>query len=173
MLRRTKTFLMGAAAGAGLAYFLDPDRGRGRRAKAQDMMAARLRKGSRDLDRTRRYAQGRAAGAVHRATHPGIEQPIVDDRTLKARVESELFGPDFPSANVVVDVADGVVTLRGELGTPDEIKRAESTAARVPGVEGVQNLLHVPGQPAPNVTQALEASQEASRTSSRSARSVG
>jgi osmotically-inducible protein OsmY len=151
---------MGAIAGAALTYLFDPDRGRGRRAKARDMMAARARRGARELDRTRRYAQGWAAGAAHRVTHPGVEQPAVDDRTLKARVESELFGPDFPSGSVVVDVVDGVVSLRGELPTSDDIKRAERTVARLPGVEGVQSLLHLPGQPAPNVTDALEASTQ-------------
>jgi osmotically-inducible protein OsmY len=98
-----------------------------------------------------------------------VEQPAVDDRTLKARVESELFGPDLPSGNVVVDVVDGVVSLRGQLPTPDDIKRAERTAARVPGVESVQNLLHLPGQPAPNVTDALEASSKARPGRQRSA----
>jgi osmotically-inducible protein OsmY len=164
---------MGAAAGAGLAYFLDPDRGKGRRAKARDMMAARLGKGSRDLDRTRRYAKGWTAGAMHRVTHPGVEQPIVDDQTLKARVESELFGPDFPKGSVVVDVADGVVTLRGEVGRPDEIKRIEAEAAEVPGVAGVVNLLQVPGQPAPNVTDALEASRRAADSGLKQQRSAG
>jgi hypothetical protein len=173
MLRRTKTFLMGAAAGAGLSYFLDPDRGRGRRAKARDMVAARVRRGSRDLERTGRYAKGWTAGAVHKVTHPGVEQPIVDDGTLKARVESELFGPDFPSGSVVIDVADGVVTLRGELGTADEIKRGERTVARIPGVDRVENLLHLPGQPAPNVTDALDASRAASPTSPEIQRSTG
>jgi len=164
---------MGAAAGAGLSYYFDPDRGKGRRAKARDMMAARLRKGSRDMDRTRRYAQGRMAGAVHRVTHAGVEQPIVDDRTLKARVESELFGSDLALGSVVIDVTNGVVTLRGELPTPGDIERAASIVGSVPGVEGVENLLHTPGRPAPNVIEALEASGQATRTGSRSQRSDG
>jgi osmotically-inducible protein OsmY len=106
-------------------------------------------------------------------THPGVEQPIVDDQTLKARVESELFGPEFPKGSVVVDVADGVVTLRGEVARPDEIKRIEAEAAEVPGVAGVVNLLHVPGRPAPNVTDALEASRRAAGSGLKQQRSAG
>ncbi|MFN2590968.1 MAG: BON domain-containing protein [Actinomycetota bacterium] len=171
--KRIKTFLVGAAAGAGAAYFLDPDRGRGRRTKAIDMMGARVRRGAERVDRRARYAEGVLAGMEHRVRHPGIEQPEVDDRTLKARVESTLFGPDFPKGDVVIDVLDGVVTLRGQLKRPDEIRNAESVVAAIPGVAGVQNLLHAPGQTAPNKADAEQASRDAARDQERIQRTTG
>jgi osmotically-inducible protein OsmY len=173
MFKRGKSFLFGAAAGAGLAYFLDPDRGRGRRTKAADMMGARVRRGAREVERRSRYVEGVMAGAQHRVEHPGIEQPYVDDRTLKDRVESTLFGPDFPKGDVVIDVVDAVVTLRGQMKRPDEIKAAEATVAAIPGVLGVENLLHVPGQPAKNKAPAERASRQAERDVEQVQRKTG
>ena len=173
MFKRGKSFLFGTAAGAALAYFLDPDRGRGRRTKAADMMSARVRRGAREVERRGRYVEGVMSGVQHRVEHPGIEQPFVDDRTLKDRVESMVFGPDFPKGDVVIDVVDGTVTIRGQLNRPDEIKALEAKVAAIPGVLGVQNLLHVPGQTAKNKAPAERASREAERDVEQVQRKTG
>jgi len=51
-----------------------------------------------------------------------------------------------------VNVAHGVVWLRGEARTPQLIKLAEARAAEVPEVTKVENLLHLPKTPAPSRT---------------------
>ena len=48
-----------------------------------------------------------------------------------------------------VNVEDGIVYLRGQIDSPDEIARLEQSARGVDGVRGVQNLLHRPGEEAP------------------------
>ena len=51
-----------------------------------------------------------------------------------------------------MNVAHGVVWLRGEARTPQLIKLAEARAAEVPEVTKVENLLHLPKTPAPSRT---------------------
>jgi osmotically-inducible protein OsmY len=86
-----------------------------------------------------------------KATHLSEEEkPQPDDVTLARKVESEIFrGADVPKGQINVNAVDGVVYLRGELEQPDLIKDLESQARNVQGVQGVENLLHAPGQEAP------------------------
>ena len=75
-----------------------------------------------------------------------------NDATLKERVESELFrDPEVPKGAININAEQGIVVLRGEVS--DETMR-ESLAARAGEIEGVwyvENLLHLPGEPAPTV----------------------
>jgi osmotically-inducible protein OsmY len=48
-----------------------------------------------------------------------------------------------------VNAQDGVIQLRGEVQTPDQIRDLETKTRKVSGVRDVENLLHVQGQPAP------------------------
>jgi hypothetical protein len=54
-----------------------------------------------------------------------------------------------------------VVVLRGEVESPDQMTGLAQLALKVPGVEGVQNLLHLPEEPPPNKEAAREASAQA------------
>jgi hypothetical protein len=118
------------AAGAAVAYFLDPDRGRARRAQTKDQAAAALRRRKADAEREARYLEGRAEGAAVEARGGG--QPRPED-----------------------DVDD---TQRGQVGSEEEKRRVEEAAGAAAGVREVQSWLHLPGQPAPNKAEALRAS---------------
>ena len=135
------------AIGAALAYFFDPDNGRRRRSVAADKAGKYFRSAG-------RQAQGvgaQAAGLKEKATHrKEQEKPQPDDVTLARKVESEIFrDADVPKGKINVNVEDGVVFLRGEIEQPDLIKDLEQQARKVQGVQGVENLLHAPGQEAP------------------------
>ena len=69
----------------------------------------------------------------------------VDDVTLARNVESELA----PRGQVSVNAANGVVQLRGEVGEAGLIEELVHRAHAVKGVRDVENLLHLPGEPAP------------------------
>jgi hypothetical protein len=74
----------------------------------------------------------------------------MDDRTLKNKVETELFrDADSPKGSVDVTVVDGVVELRGEVKRPEIKKGLESKARGIPEVRDVRNLVHLPKTPAP------------------------
>jgi osmotically-inducible protein OsmY len=55
-----------------------------------------------------------------------------------------------PKGEVNVNVEAGVVYLRGELGSQDEIDELVAAAADVDGVREVRSLLHLPGEPVPD-----------------------
>jgi hypothetical protein len=138
--------LEGAAVGATLMYYLDPQNGRGRRTRARDQWGARVRRARREAEREQRYVAGQAQGRLHQG---GPEQPPADDRALGDRIRSEL-GHAFPHETVVLTVVDGVAELRGTVPSSADIDALVLRVAAVADVAGVLDLLHVPGTPAPN-----------------------
>src|SRR5687768_5967515 len=116
-----------AALGAALLYLSDA----GRRAKLRGRVLELV-------GRSRGIAGGRGASG------------IVDDQTLKAKVESEVFREtEAPKGDVNVNVELGVVYLRGQLEDQSLIEELEQRVRAVQGVSGVENLLHTPGTKAP------------------------
>jgi osmotically-inducible protein OsmY len=149
---RGKLLITIAGTGAA-AYFLDPDQGKRRRRLAQDRVAGFFRQRARRTERATRAVSSYAEGVKERAKAAvRDEEPPGDDVTLKNKIETELFRePDAPKGSVNVDVADGVVTLRGEVKRPEQIRDLEAKARSIAGTRDVENLLHTPGSPAPNV----------------------
>ena len=144
--------LVALVAGTALvAYFLDPDSGKRRRAVTKDRIAGFFRRRSRDLSRAGRGVASTAYGTAMKATHRREEEkPQPNDATLVGKVESEIFrDADVPKGRISVNAEEGVVFLRGEVESPDLISRLEKATREVQGVRDVENLLHVPGSPAP------------------------
>jgi osmotically-inducible protein OsmY len=157
---RFKAFLAGGVAGALAAYYFDPDRGHSRRTTTRDQLFGKARDVGRKAERAGRALEAEAEGAYMRLTHRTPETPAdeYDDVTLTRKVESELFASDdFPKGSININVVDGVVELRGQVRTPDDIKAIEERVRKIHGVEDVHNLLHLPKRPAPNKRQAREA----------------
>ncbi|MDQ3764461.1 MAG: BON domain-containing protein [Actinomycetota bacterium] len=145
---------LAGAIGALAQYFLDPVRGRTRRARARDQACAAATRPVKRLQRRAEqkgsYLRDRARGAVHEMTT--APTPHADDRALTAKVRSEVLGdPRYADYTVNVDTVEGVVSLRGQLRRPDEIRDLVAAVAQVPGVRDVENFLHLPGTTAPNV----------------------
>src|SRR5205823_2025102 len=142
-----------------VAYFMDPDRGRGRRTMTRDRMLALARRTGVKLERRRRAIQAQAFGAMERLRHTEPEDSTPDDGKLKDRIESEVFSRHRSAKGKVnIDVTDSTAEIRGELQTPDQIRELESAVLRVAGVRGLDSMLHLPGEPAPNKRAAREAS---------------
>ncbi len=138
---------IGAALGAALAYFFDPQNGKRRRHMTRDRTAAFFRK------RGRRVARGVAAdvyGVAQKATHLREERKDLDDVTLARKVETELFRPaHVPKGSINVSVVGGVVELRGEVDRLELVDELVEKARSVQGVQDVKNLLHLPHASAP------------------------
>lgn len=148
---------LGAAAGYAAAYLLDPELGRGRRARLRDKSLALARDLGDEAERRRRYTAKAVGGLGARMTRPGPDQTLPDDLTLVDRVESELFAdPHMPKGRINIDADDGLVILRGEV-EPAQITSIETAVRRIVGVRDVENLLHPAGTPAPNKAEAREA----------------
>jgi BON domain-containing protein len=95
----------------------------------------------------RRIAQHlREDKAVHTERIAGY-----DDAELAHKVESVVFRDDtLHKGDVSINAENGTVFLRGQVDSPDTIVRFERAVRDVEGVDGVENLLHVPGTPAPH-----------------------
>lgn len=75
----------------------------------------------------------------------------LNDPTIKDKVEQAVYAvPGVTRSKVKVTVADGQVTLHGEVKPAAKIKAAEAAAATVPEVRGVESRLHLPKTPAPS-----------------------
>jgi hypothetical protein len=137
--------------GVALTYFFDPDEGKRRRHVARDRFLAFFRRGGRKAAQQATRAGAAGSGLAPRAAHSvRDEQPPGDDVTLARKVETVIFrDQDVPKGKINVNAEGGVVFLRGEARTPDQIKDLEAKTRGIPGVEEVENLLHLPGTPAP------------------------
>lgn len=81
--------------------------------------------------------------------HENPPQVELDDPTaaaLEARVAEALARAGAVDASEVeVTVANGLVTLAGMVGTPHEVETVGEVAARVTGVEAVENRVQALG----------------------------
>jgi BON domain-containing protein len=149
------SILTGVIVGAAAAYLFDPERGRARRAMLADRVGAQLRRGWHTANELRTRTSAGAATFPQRMVQLRSLRPRpADDLTLRDRVESEVFrNADLPKGRINFDVESGVVTIRGQVDNAYQIAYVEKAVLKVPGVAGVENLLHVDGTPAPNKAQ--------------------
>jgi hypothetical protein len=140
----------GVAGGAVGAYFLDPQNGKRRRHVAFDRAKALLRRRAAESERKARYAAGVAKGAAAEATGAGDGAESLPDPDLANKVRTEVFrDADAPKGDVSVNAENGIVYLRGEVDSAEQVERLGAQAREVNGVREVVNLLHLPGEPAP------------------------
>ena len=142
-----------------IMFFLDPERGKRRRHMARDRFLARMRRLGRGMRGSVRGAAAETFSVSHRIVQlvPRATD-VADDETLRQRVESQLFRDrHIPKGDLNINCEHGMVILRGELDSPLEIAHLEERVRRVPGVRGVQNLLHPHGTPAPNKQRSFNA----------------
>ena len=142
---------LAGAAGAALAYFLDPTSGKRRRHVAYDRTLATLRGGARKSERLGRLAASEAYGVSRKLTHLREEpKDVPNDAWITDKVQTELFrDADVPKGDIDVNTEDGVVVLRGQVERPELIEALEAKVRKVQGVRDVENLLHLPGTEAP------------------------
>jgi len=68
----------------------------------------------------------------------------INDAWIHTKITSKLIGDkDTPARKINVDVVDGTVTLRGEVGTSTAKEEADRVAKDTDGVKRVRNLLKV------------------------------
>ena len=146
-----RLFALGAATGAALAYFFDPETGNRRRSMTRDRVLAFFRRTGRKAGSAGQTVKSQAYGMTQKAAHlkeRPKEQP--DDATLTAKVETELFrSADVPKGDINVNAENGVVYLRGQVADESLVETLGKSAQKIQGVREVENLLHTPGTPAP------------------------
>jgi osmotically-inducible protein OsmY len=157
---RAGSFFVAGLTGAAIAYVFDPVSGRGRRTRLRDQGMSRARTAVGNLERRGHYYANAAQGRMTEMVTPGPDNRTPDDTTLSHRIQSEVFGSaDVPKDRITLDVVNGVATLRGELDTQAQIDDVATRVRQVPGVRGIEALIHLPGQVAPNKESAIRASR--------------
>jgi osmotically-inducible protein OsmY len=93
-----------------------------------------------------RYA-GQLKGAA-----PGWREPAeerLNDPALARKVESEVFRDDaLPKGSISVNAEYGVIYFRGEVPSQEVMEELTKRGRGVDGVRAVENLTHLPGEPA-------------------------
>jgi hypothetical protein len=138
----------GAAAGAALTYFFDPDRGKARRAQTRDRLAAFLRRSGERAGRRARWTKGPIAGVAARIAGTFSKAEPMNDATLTAKVESQLFrDPKVPKGRININAENGTVVLRGVAETRDQIEHLLAQTASIDGVRVARSLLRTADEP--------------------------
>jgi osmotically-inducible protein OsmY len=110
---------------------------------------------TKNKDTAKAYADrytGKLKGAATNVT-PGVGPEAADERlndpALARKVESEVFRDDvLPKGNISVNAEYGVIYFRGEVPSRDVMDELTTRARGVDGVRAVENLTHLPGEPA-------------------------
>lgn len=131
----------GISLGAGLMYWLDPDRGKRRRARARDKVVHVLNRTSDAIGKTSHHLGNRARGLAAEARSQLRSEPVTEE-VLVERVRSKL-GRIVSHPRVIEVIAhQGRVTLRGPI-LASEVLQLLSSISSVRGVTGVENQLEV------------------------------
>jgi len=144
-MKGSHTMMTGLGLGVGLMYFLDPDRGRRRRALVRDKGAYSVNTAANVIGTTRRDLAHRAAGAVARVRGLFRRHPV-DDDVLIERVRAQLGRAVSHPHAVHVDAFEGCVTLNGPVLEHEE-RRLLRAVRRVRGVCDVVNALDPHAEP--------------------------
>jgi hypothetical protein len=150
-----KGFVAAIGLGSGLMFFLDPDRGKRRRAMVRDRAAHLARQTSRYADKTMRDVANRTHGLAVEAQSLLRHEPIPDE-ILEARIQTRIGRLVSRPHHVQVIVSSGRVTLEGTV-LPNEMVRLVAGIATMRGVVGVTNHLHPFGVESHGPTPAGEA----------------
>ena len=150
--------MTGVALGATMMYFGDRGRGRGRRARAKDQLRARTRRMARRRAQRARDQEHRAAGELARRRGGGHFRGG-DDVDVTNHLRQVLRSLAVDTSDVTIEIAGDTARLRGEVEDARAMDAVVSAAEHAAGIERVENLLHLPGEPAPNKAPAIAASR--------------
>jgi len=137
--------LLAIGVGALLMFYLDPARGRRRRALVRDKFVRAGHATAEAFEGTRRDLGNRLEGARARWQRLGRHE-TVDDDTLRERVRAQLGHYITNVDDVAIDIADGCVTLSGHVDAR-QARPLVRAISRVPGVCDVTSRLTSDGMP--------------------------
>jgi len=135
------SLLVGAGAGAGLMYLLDPDLGNRRRALVRDQLVRARHLTEDAMDATSRDMRNRARGVVAEL-RGRLRREDVGDEVLRERVRARIGAVVGHAGALETLVSDGKVTLRGPV-LNDEVERLLRRVKSVRGVGEVVSELEV------------------------------
>jgi hypothetical protein len=145
MLQNRGSALAAMGLGAGLMYFVDPQRGRRRRALVRDKFAHALSISADAADTTARDLVHRMAGTIARL-RGALRRRATDDVVLCERVRARLGRVVSHPHAIDVKATAGRVMLSGPI-VQAEAKKLVRAVERVDGVREVVNALEEHEEP--------------------------
>lgn len=133
--------LLGAGLGAAAMYYLDPSRGRYRRALARDQLVRAGHEAQHGLSIAARDVRNRTLGKTA-AMRSLVGGRPADDGVLEDRVRSAIGRTVSHPSSIAVDAEDGFVTLAGPV-LAAEVPALLHCVRHVRGVRGVDSQLEV------------------------------
>jgi osmotically-inducible protein OsmY len=140
-MNKAETFVLGFAAGAGITYLFDPDRGKRRRKLLRDQFIHAGHEMDEAARSGARHVRNRAVGLAHEARAELTEGSVADE-VLVERVRSAIGRAVSNAGAVEVTASHGRVRLTGTV-LSREVQELVRTARSVRGVDHVDNQLHV------------------------------
>jgi len=144
-MRKLGTFALGITTGGAIAYLLDPDRGRSRRARLRDQTKSQIRTASESMKNRLEYQRGVARGIMHDLTGPLGPQRQYTDDTLLQKVKSEALGHWDHEGTIDVEIRDGVVMLTGRVDSETGRDRLIELIQAVDGVGLIDDRVDISG----------------------------
>jgi hypothetical protein len=133
---------LGAGAGAGLMYWLDPDRGKARRAQVESQIRGTARAFEDRVAKRIEDADNRLKGALAGARRYVACDEEISNEVLTQRVRASLGHATRHAHAITVESRNGRVILAGQvLGT--EATAILAAAESVPGVKDVESRLEL------------------------------
>jgi hypothetical protein len=84
-------------------------------------------------------------GAANSLTGGGVDESAERDQAVTGRVETTLFrDSSIPQGQININTVDGVVYVRGTVGSKEQVDEIERRVKGVEGVDAVINLLRLP-----------------------------
>jgi osmotically-inducible protein OsmY len=96
-----------------------------------------------------RYGGQLKGAATNAAAGREPAEERLNDPALARKVESEVFRDEsLPKGDIDVNAEYGVIYFRGEVPSREVMEELTARARGVDGVRAVENLTHLPGEPA-------------------------
>lgn len=138
-----ESLITGMAVGGGIAFLLDPQSGRRRRAFVRDKTVKWSRTTSRAIETSWRRVEGTSRGIAATVRHfRSGGSAEVDDATLEQRLRMCIARHSSHPRAIDVTVEHGCVKLSGPV-LAAEVREVLSCASEVRGVQAVDNALEV------------------------------
>jgi osmotically-inducible protein OsmY len=131
-------YLLAAGAGAAAMYFLDPNRGKARRAMCRDKAFSFYKKSLRMFHKKVDDLENRIHGMEMELKHSLEEEGQVGDEKLAARIKAKLGRVTAHVHPIEVLVNNGNVELKGRV-LVDEVDRILCAIRTMGGVKNVAN----------------------------------
>jgi hypothetical protein len=139
-MKKGLALMSAAGLGAGLMYFLDPDRGKRRRALLRNKAVHMKHIAGDTAVKTERDLRNRLRGAVAQLESLWVNNGPVSNDVLEARVRSKLGHVVSHPHAIAVKASGGVIMLTGEIFA-DEVHPLLDAVIATRGVKNIENHL--------------------------------